>query len=169
VEINVTSLIDNRELQLLVATLTILALFIAPLLAKKILLFSKRSSSSSKKNLWLLGELFIAICIVLSFLAASSALALSSGVVVPWLLDLDPKNISMDTPLTSRLLLYWVGVLLIGWVVFRSVGLNSTRDVHRSVKEIYDDFSQSRKNRAKPKTTTYLPTRREKHVGRLTF
>lgn len=137
---------ERKELQLLIASLSVFLLFCAPWLAQKLLRISKRKPFRGKRRLWVAGEAMLALCLIVSFLATVSTAAIAAGIIFPWLLGIEMEEMSLDAPLTSRLILYWTGVISMGWFVFRSVGLNSTRDVHRAVKEIQDDVLQCRKS-----------------------
>lgn len=152
----------GAELKLAVAFLSVLFLFVAPWFAQKLLRISKRANFTKKRRLWIAGELILASSVATTFIAMAASVLIGAGIIFPWLLEIGPRDVSLDDPLTSRLLLYWVGVISLGWFVFRSVGINSTRDVHRHVKEIQDDLKQGKHNRNSMKQEKVRPpTHRE--------
>lgn len=147
----------GAELKLAIAFLSVLFLFVSPWIAQKMLRISKRANFDKKRRLWIAGELILASSVAVTFLAMMTSVLIGAGIIFPWLLDLDPRGVSLDEPLTSRSLLYWGGVISLGWFVFRSVGINSTRDVHRHVKEIQDDLKQCSHNRNSMKQEKVRP------------
>jgi len=153
----------GRGAQLLFASVSVLFLFISPWFAQKMLRRSKRAKKSQKRNLWIMGEALLASCLITSFVATAFSVLIGAGIIFPWLLDVDMENLKLDSPLTSRILMYWLGVVSMGWFVFKAVGLTSTRDVHRLVKEIQDDLLQCKKNETPPRPTDKISP--QKKVG----
>lgn len=134
------------EWHLFVATASTVALFALPWIFSLALRKSKRSKPALQRKIWISGEACLAAGLLLAFLASFSSLVVVKNVIAPWIWETDSASRGMDETLTARGLFYWMTVVFSAWFVFRAIGLNALRDLHKIIKECHDLVLQNRKN-----------------------
>jgi len=124
-------------------------LFALPWMSNVLLSKSRRAPARTQKRIWVVQEILLATSVILTFVATAASVLASAWIISPWVWDMPFRSADLDSPLTPRLMFFWLSVAFLGWAVFRWAGLNAVRDVHRSAKESMDLVSRHRSKSGK--------------------